>query len=128
MTWVRPAFKVLAYLFVAAIGLQFFFAGLGVLGGESMDLHETWGFTVLHLIPLLMFGLAIAGKMGRMLIGMIVVLFILVFLQPLSVDEDLEPMWLRSFHVLSGFVITVLSLHIAQRSRSAREVEATPAA
>ena len=110
------SFRLLSYLFLLAVALQFFFAGLGVMGGESFDMHETWGFTVLHLIPLLMFGAAIWAKMGRVTIMMVVVLFILVVVQSFFASESLDPEWLRSLHVLNALIIFVLGYHIAQRS------------
>ena len=114
MTWTKPAFSALAYLFLIGVGIQFLLAGLGVLGGESIEAHRQFGFTALHLIPLLMIVVAAVGKMGKKTIGMSIVLFLLVFIQPLFADEGLDPMWLRSLHVLNAFIITVLSLHIAQ--------------
>jgi Family of unknown function (DUF6220) len=107
-------FKMLCYLFLVAVAVQFFLAGLGVLGGEDIEAHRTWGFTVMHILPLLMFGVAISVKAGRVTIGMTLLLFVLVGLQSLWVDFD--PMWVRSIHVLSALVIYVLGHHIAQRA------------
>ena len=36
----------LAWLFVLAVAIQFFFADLGVLGGEGLEAHRQWGFVV----------------------------------------------------------------------------------
>lgn len=107
-------FRLLCYLFLVAVAIQFFLAGLGVMGGESIEAHRVWGYAVLHIIPMLMFGAAIAVKAGRTTIGMIVVLFVLVGLQPLWIDFD--PMWVSAIHVLSALVIYVLGHHIAQRA------------
>ena len=108
-------FRLLSYLFLIAVAVQFFLAGLGVMGGESIEAHRQMGFIGLHLIPLLMFGAAIAAKAGRVTIGMIVVLFLLVGLQSLWANFD-DPMWVRSIHVLAGLVIYVLGHHITQRA------------
>ena len=108
-------FRLLSYLFLIAVAVQFFLAGLGVIGGESIEAHRQMGFIGLHLIPLLMFGAAIAAKAGRVTIGMIVVLFLLVGLQSLWANFD-DPMWVRSIHVLAGLVIYVLGHHITQRA------------
>lgn len=110
------SFRLLSYLFLIAVAIQFFLAGLGVLGGESIEAHRQWGFAALHLIPLLMFGAAIWAKMGKATIGMTFVLFVLVFLQPLFADEGLDPEWLRSLHVLNALFIFVLGYHISQRA------------
>ena len=110
------SFRLLSYLFVIAVVIQFFLAGLGVMGGESIEAHREWGFIVLHLIPVLMFGTAIWAKMGKVTIVMVLVLFLLVFIQPLFADEGLKPMWLRSLHVVNALLIFMLGYHIAQRS------------
>jgi hypothetical protein len=35
----RKIYVGLAWVFVVAVGVQFFLAGLGVLGGESIEAH-----------------------------------------------------------------------------------------
>jgi hypothetical protein len=52
-------------VFVLAVAIQFLLAGLGVLGGESLELPRQWGFIVLHLTPILMFIATILGRMER---------------------------------------------------------------
>ena len=111
----RKIFVGLAWLFVLAVAIQFLLAGLGVLGGESLEPHRQWGFIVLHLLPTLMLIAAIVGRMGRTVIVLTVVLFLLVFLQPLFADPELDPRWLRSLHVLNALFIFALGYHLAQR-------------
>jgi hypothetical protein len=60
----RKVFVGLAWLFVLAVAIQFLLAGLGVLGGESLEAHRQWGFIVLHLIPILMFIAAASAAWG----------------------------------------------------------------
>jgi Family of unknown function (DUF6220) len=112
----RRIFVGLAWLFVLAVAIQFLLAGLGVLGGESLEAHRQWGFVVLHLIPILMFTAAIIGRMGRTVISLTVALFLLVFLQPLFADPEIDPVWLRSLHVLNALFIFVLGQYLAQRA------------
>jgi hypothetical protein len=115
MNVARKSFVGLAWLFVLAVAIQFLLAGLGVLGGESIEAHRQWGFIVLHLIPILMLIAAIVGRMGRTVLIPTVVLFLLVFLQPLFADPELDPRWLRSLHVLNALFIAVLGYRLAQR-------------
>jgi Family of unknown function (DUF6220) len=117
MALARRIYTGLGWLFVLAVAIQFFLAGLGVLGGESLEAHRQWGFIVMHIIPILMLIAAIVGKLGWRFIGLTILLFVLVFLQPLFSDEDLDPMWLRSFHVLNALFIFALGHYLAQRSR-----------
>jgi hypothetical protein len=111
----RRLFAGLAWLFVLAVAIQFLLAGLGVLGGQSMEAHRLWGFIVLHLIPILMLIAAIVGRMGRTVLALTVLLFLLVFVQPLFADAQLDPRWLRSLHVLNALFIFALGHHLAQR-------------
>ncbi len=111
----RKVFVGLAWLFVLAVAIQFLLAGLGVLGGESMEPHRQWGFVVLHLIPILMLIAGIIGRMGRKVLALTVVLLLLVFVQPLFADAQLDPQWLRSLHVLNALFILALAHHLAQR-------------
>ena len=122
----RKIFVGLAWLFVLAVAIQFLLAGLGLLGGESLEPHRQWGFIVLHLIPILMLIAAIVGRMGRTVIVLTVVLFLLVFLQPLFADPELHPQWLRSLHVLNALFIFALGYHLAQRGT--KTVRAIPGA
>ena len=111
----RKLFVGFAWLFVLAVAIQFLLAGLGVLGGESMEAHRQWGFIVLHLLPILMLIAAIVGRMGRTVIVLTLVLFLLVFVQPLFADAQLGPRWLRSLHVLNALFIFAIGYHLAQR-------------
>src|SRR5215204_7634416 len=116
MSVARRIFVGLAWMFVLAVAIQFLLAGLGVLGGESLEAHRQWGFVVLHLIPILMLAAAIIGRMGRTVIGLTVALFLLVFLQPLFADAEIDPDWLRSLHVLNALFIFALGQYLAQRA------------
>ena len=118
MQLARKVFLVLAWSFVVAVAIQFLLAGLGILGGESLEPHRQWGFVALHLIPVLMLIAAIVGRMGRMVIGPTIGVFVLVFLQPLFAAPDLEPQWLRSLHVLNALFIAGLGYDLVRRASS----------
>jgi Family of unknown function (DUF6220) len=115
MKWAQVAFQVLAWLFVLGVAIQFLLAGLGVLGGEGITAHRDMGNIALHLVPILMLIAAVIARMGRLIIGLTVLLFVLVFLQPIFADPDLDPQWLRSLHVLNALFIFTLGYHLAQR-------------
>ena len=61
---------------------------------------------------------AIVGRMGRMVIGMTIGVFVLVFLQPLFAAPDLDPQWLRSLHVLNALFIAGLGYDLVRRASS----------
>jgi protein-S-isoprenylcysteine O-methyltransferase Ste14 len=61
--------------------------------------------------------------MGRNVLALTVVLFLLVFVQPLFADAQLHPQWLRSLHVLNALFIFALGYHLAQRgTRTVRDI------
>jgi hypothetical protein len=112
----RKVYVGLAWLFLLDVAIQFLLAGLGVLGGESLEAHRENGFIVMHLIPIVMFVASLVGRMGRTVILLTVLLFVLVFIQPIFADPELDPMWLRSLHVLNALFIFTLGYHLAQRT------------
>jgi hypothetical protein len=72
---------------------------------------------VLHLVPILMFIATIVDRMGRTVLILTGALFLLVFVQPLFADPELDPLWLRSLHVLNALFIFALGVHLTQRGR-----------
>jgi len=114
----RRLFVGLAWLFLLAVAIQFLLAGLGVLGGGTMEAHRQWGFLALHLIPILMLIAAIVGRMGRATVALTVALFLLVFIQAIFTDAQLDPRWLRSLHVLNALFIFALGHVLARRSQA----------
>lgn len=117
MTWARPAYQWLAWIFLVALGVQFFLAGMGVLGGEEIDPHQAFG-SLLQLVSLVMLILAIVAKLGGKLIGMSVVLLVLMVLQSVFAQPDLDPIFLRTFHVFDAFLIVGLVYNIATKMGS----------
>lgn len=99
-----------------ALPVQFFLAGLGlsVLGGESIDPHRGLG-SLIGLIVIVLFLLSLVGRMGKPTIMMTLTLLVLTILQSIWVAEDLDPQWLRSFHVLDALLIAALVYHLAKR-------------
>jgi hypothetical protein len=57
----RTAFAVMAWLFVAIVTLQVFFAGLGLFGTGGMELHIGFGY----LVPLAAVAVPIAALAAR---------------------------------------------------------------
>jgi len=51
---------------------------------------------------------AIVGRIGRTVLALTVLLFLLVFVQPLFAEPQLDPRWLRSLHVLNALFIFAL--------------------
>ena len=67
--WMRRLHLVFAWLFVGAVVLQVFLAGLAIFDGWSWQDHVTWGHTGLALIALLVLVSAAAGRLPRSGVG-----------------------------------------------------------
>jgi hypothetical protein len=85
------AYGVLAALFVLAVVVQVFFAGLGIFGAKSFSTHKDFGW-MLHTLTLVIFLLSIAGPRTRtdmgLAFGLVVLTTIQVSLAGKSVRED----------------------------------------
>ena len=109
-------------LLTAFIGLgvfaQMFFAGLWhseVL--NSPDLHIFFGLGLL-LAALIALIAALAGRMGRNIIASTAVLFVLILLQPILIEQRRSGIPLLSaFHTLNAAFIGMTSGIVAARSR-----------
>jgi uncharacterized protein DUF6220 len=114
MTWARPTFQWLVWIFGLGVVIQFFLAGMGVLGGESIEAHQALG-SLLILLSLIMLILAFIAKLERPMIIMTAVLFVLMVLQSVFAQPDLDPVFLRTFHVFDALLIAGLVQHLAVR-------------
>jgi Family of unknown function (DUF6220) len=117
MTWTRSAFQWLVWLFLLGVAIQFFLAGLGVMGGESIEPHRAVG-SLLQLVAIVLAILAFVSKQARPVLIMCVVLLVLTILQSVFAQEDLDPIVLRSFHVFDALLIAGLAMHLQLRAGS----------
>ena len=111
----RPVFVVLAMLFAVGVVVQYLSAGLGLLGGETMQFHIDFGWAALHLFPILMFLIALLSRLSRALLIMSFALAVVTFLQPIWVAE-FRGEFLGAMHLLGAIVIAYLARDIAERS------------
>ncbi len=102
-------------LFLFGVVLQFFFAGLALLGGEDWEMHRGFGWSALTLTPVLILVVAYLAKVGRVTLFLSVALVILAVIQPFWVSE-FEGEFLGSMHVLGALVIFTLAHHVALRA------------
>jgi hypothetical protein len=105
----------LAWLFLFGVAVQYFLAGLGTLGGESMDAHEGLGYAVLHFFPILILIAALVARASKPTIIMSVVLVVVTLVQPFWVSEFRGEI-LGALHILGALVIAALAHEIASRA------------
>ena len=108
----RRVLLVLSWLFVLGVVVQFFLAGLGTLGGESMDAHEALGYMVLHFFPVIMLVVAFFARVPRTVLVLTLVLAVVTFVQPIWVTE-FRGEFLGAMHILGAAIILALGYAVA---------------
>jgi hypothetical protein len=112
MSGAAKAYQWLVWIILACVGVQFFLAGLGTLGGESIDPHEGFG-SLIQLLTLILAILAVVSRQSSEVKGMTFALLVLAILQSVFAMEDLDQ--LRAFHVFDAFLIAGLTNHLCQK-------------
>ena len=119
---IRSIYRVLAWSIVGGLVLQIYLAGLGVFRfrtfGESQSyfgLHIEFGF-LLGFGTLAMLILAILGGHNRSIIGRLVILLFLHFMQSVLLYVDESSALIRALHPVNGIAIGWMSLWLARRS------------
>jgi hypothetical protein len=117
---VRTIYRILAWSIVGGLVLQVYLAGLGVFRfrtfGDSSSyfgLHIEFGF-LLGFATLLLLVLAILGRLSLPIIGRIVFLLFLHFMQSVFLYIDESSALLRAFHPVNAIAIGLVSLWLAR--------------
>jgi hypothetical protein len=125
-TAARFIFVAASWLLVAGLVVQVFLAGLGAFDSpERFELHSSFGFA-LQVLPFVMLLSGLAGGLGRRLVGLAGLIFVLFFVQSLLVSVRAEAPAIAAVHPLNGFLILFVSIAVARGSLTARRV-GTPA-
>ena len=127
MTVLRKVFAGLAWVYLAAVVVQIFLAGLGLpqLGGEGMGIHAEFGYTAVHMTPILLILLAAVSRAGSSLIWWTVATAVVAFMQPIWVTA-FQGEVLASIHVLGAIVLLALGYHVARLATGRVRAESTP--
>jgi hypothetical protein len=72
----------LAWVVLAAVVAQFFFAGLGIFGAAGFGMHKMTGYLI-EVAALLLLLLALIGGLGRVRTGLAALLLVLTVVQSL---------------------------------------------
>ncbi|MFZ0012512.1 MAG: hypothetical protein WAL25_00220 [Acidimicrobiia bacterium] len=110
----QRVFAWLAWIYVAAVGVQFALAGLGLpqLGGQGMAAHIEFGYMGLSMTPILLVISSIVARAGRKATTLTVLLTVFAFVQPIWV-ASFKGRWPAALHILGAGAILTLSLAIA---------------
>ena len=125
----RYAYFALAWAFLAGVVLQVFFIGLGLFdGADYRQLHADFGWTVLHLAPLLILVAAPVARAGRTRILQAVALAITVWIVPILAAVRADLPVVAAFHPVGALLAFWLAIVVARGATSlvrSTDVEAT---
>lgn len=109
--WGRRLFLVAAWLFVLGLLYQVYLAGMGVFAG-SFDTHAGWGNYVIGPMTIVLFALALIGRVGRRNIALTVVLFIQGILQSVFIlQRDTSPA-IAALHPVNGVLMLIIGIYL----------------
>ena len=111
----RGSFRWLTVLFLVALVVQFFLAGLGVFGAESFEAHRTLGYALQGGAIILLL-LALVGRLGRSVVWPIALLVVLAIVQSLLAAAKDDARYLAALHVVNALAIVVLAQLVAYRA------------
>jgi putative tricarboxylic transport membrane protein len=110
--WSRFLFNVLAWIFVGCVAIQVYLAGVGVFSTGDFGPHRI--FAAFGLLWFVMIAFALLGRIPGRMIGATALLFLLFVVQSFLVYSGPS---LAALHPLNGFLIGLLAVWIAWRTR-----------
>lgn len=109
----------LAWLFVAAVLVQVFLAGLGIFAAEvGFGWHVEFGYTVIGIVTLGVLLSAIAGGLPRREIGLSLLLLVLYVVQTALPQARASLPAVAALHPVNAVLLFTLGGIIARRSAS----------
>jgi len=112
------AFPVLAWAYLAALGIQVFFAGMFVfVGASNIELHRNMAH-VIGALTLLLFVAVFAGRVPerKLLFGVVGLLVVQGML--VHVNQWFGLSMIAALHPVNALALTYASLTLAKRSRA----------
>lgn len=110
----RWTYVVFAWLFVATVVTQFFFAGLFIFGAGPKDLHVGLGYS-LFFVAILYTLFALAARLPWRWTGLTALLILIVLVQPMLATASIP--LLAALHPVNALLIFTLALYLAVRAR-----------
>jgi Family of unknown function (DUF6220) len=115
MSQARVIYFGLSAVYLVAVAVQFFLAGLGAFGAEpTYDSHRVLGF-ILAAGSLVLLAVAIVGRLPRVLLILTVGLVALNVLQIVLANVDVQEV--AALHPVNALAIVFLAHVLMQRSR-----------
>ena len=114
----------IAWLFVVAILVQVFLAGLAIFGAAGgFALHIEFGYTAIGLLTLAVLLTAVAGGLPRREIGLSLLLLVLYVVQTILPSARSSAPFIAALHPVNAIALFALGTIIARRGSVARGPE-----
>ena len=114
MVWARYVYRVIAYVVLAAVVLQFYFAGLAAFGAAKFDAHAVTGWALIPLSVLLTLFAALS-RAGRRTVGCAGLGILLFILQPvLAFVPRVDAPAISALHTVNALLIFGLIYTLAR--------------
>jgi O-antigen ligase len=107
----------LAWVVLVGLLLQFYWVGMALFGATSFELHRIWGY-LLAIPILLLLVLALAGGLGRRLVGLSALLVVLTIVQATLPSLRSSVPLVAALHPVNALALMGLSAAIAHRART----------
>jgi mercuric ion transport protein len=111
----RYLFAGLAWLFVVALIVQVFLAGIGLFGVSDLELHRGVGYN-LPIVPLLMLLLAWPARVERRTVWLALALFVVTMIQTVLPSLRGSVPLIAALHPVNALLVFYLSVVVARRS------------
>jgi hypothetical protein len=109
--------QALAWVVLVSLLLQFYWAGMALFGATSFEFHRTWDY-LLAIPILLLLVLALAGRLGRRLIGLSALLVVLTVVQVMLPSLRSSVPLVAALHVVNALALLGVSAAIALQGRA----------
>jgi hypothetical protein len=115
MRILRYIYAAASALFVLAVAVQVFLAGMFLFADGSREAHIEWGYTI-SLMPVVLIVLAAAARPGWRLFGMTVALLLVTWLQSiLAALKTVAPV-VAALHPVNAMLIFGLGVLVTRRA------------
>jgi Family of unknown function (DUF6220) len=115
MRILRYIYAAASALFVLAVAVQVFLAGMFLFADGSREAHVEWGYTI-SLMPVVLIVLAAAARPGWRLFGMTAALLLVTWLQSiLAALKTIAPV-VAALHPVNAMLIFGLGVLVTRRA------------
>lgn len=115
MQILRYVFAIASGLFVLAVAVQVFLAGMFLFADGSREAHVEWGYTI-ALMPLVLIVLAAAARPGWRLFGMTVALLLVTWLQVILAELQGVAPFIAALHPVNAMLVFGLGVLVTRRA------------